>query len=237
MASEKISYLTVVVSDMMFGHFYDNCAGNKQQHELCPYITFHKVHDNPTFEHGDEHALQDLMAHEPPLVQAVAHAYAKHFPHSFYDPQSGTYLDDGTDFFQHVVANARSKHVSAFVFDWDRTLQQFECMSTRSFDSWRREFPTVTEYDLAKALAVFHAGGTRRFHKLRRMFHEIQRHGQHVYILTGNPAVCSHGRSVYLKIIQHWGLPHFRLGHATHKYEAMSNDATLNALCGPKLTF
>ena len=221
----------------MFGHFYDNSAGNRHHHELCPYITFHKVHDNPMFQHGDGHALHHVMAHEPPLVQAVARVYATHFPHSFFDPQSGTHLDDGTDFFQHVMAHARSSHVSVFVFDWDRTLQQFECMSTRSFDSWRHEFAGVAEHDLAKALAVFHAGGTARFHKLRHMFHEIQRHGKHVCILTGNPAVRSRGHSVYLRIIEQWGLRRFRLGHATHKYAAMANDPTLNMLCGPRLAF
>jgi len=220
----------------MYAFFYDNSDANRDYHRLCPHIKFHKVKDNPTFKHGDEQALLTMLAEEPKSVKDVALMYSKHVPHSFFDPTSGLTLENGIDFFQHVMHAARLEHVSAFIFDWDRTLQQFECMSKRSFEFWCQEHSALSltqRYQLSKAMAVFHSGGTERFHKLRHMFAEIQRHGKLVNIITANPAVITPGRAVFLQIIEQWGLVYFRLNYSTNKYMHMARDPMLNTICGP----
>lgn len=224
----------------MYGYFYDNSNANRDIYHLCPYITFHKVQDNPTFQHGDATALQSTLAAEPKMVKDVAHMYAQHFHHTFYDPDSGNTLEDGSDFFQHVMHAAKCDYVSAVIFDWDRTLQQFEAMSTRSFDYWCQQFgaesPTQ-RHQLAKAVAIYHSGGTERFHKLSHMFAELQRHGKHISILTANPAVSSPGRSVYQAILGQWGVKYYRLGYTEHKYTTLASDAMLSTICGPNIMF
>lgn len=224
----------------MYGYFYDNSNANRDIHHICPYITFHKVQDNPTFQHGDAQALHSALVEEPKIVKDVAHMYAQHFQHAYYDPESGNTLEDGSDFFQHVINAAKCDHVSAVIFDWDRTLQQFEAMSTHSFDYWCHQFgaesPTQ-RYQFAKAVAIYHSGGTERFHKLTHMFAELQRHGKHISILTANPAATSPGLSVYHEILGQWGVKYCRLGYTTHKYMTLASDSVLSTICGPDIKF
>lgn len=224
----------------MYGYFYDNSNANRDYYDACPYIVFKKVNDTPHFQNGDAKALADVLAHEYKPVQDVARMYAEHCAHSFFDPTSGNTLADGTDFFKHVMSAAANDLVTAFVFDWDRTLQQFECMSTQSFEFWCTKYGATTptkRYELSKAMAIYHSGGSERFHKLKHMFAEIQRHGKLVNIITANPAVRSPGRALYLEILNQWGLKYFRLEYATQKYLHMANDPMLQSICGPHIMF
>lgn len=219
----------------MYGFFYDNCNANRDYYQRCPYIKFHKVNDNRAFKYGDDQALRQMILSEPISVQNVAIMYSKHTTHSYFDPTSGLTLENGDDFFDHVIHASKRNDVSTFIFDWDRTLQQFECMFMQSFDYWCQEYganTVVKRFELSKALAIFHSGGTRRFLKLRHMFQEIQRNGKLVNILTANPAVQTQGRGVYLQIIEQWGLAYFRLEYSTNKYVHMAADPLLKTVCG-----
>jgi hypothetical protein len=210
----------------MYGHFYDNNRGNQDWHHLCPHIQFHKVQDNPNFDRGDSDALRVLLETESEDVQRVYKMYTEHFSDTFFDPRSGNQLDTGESMFEHV----KNSSVKAVIFDWDRTLQQFECMSTNSFESWCQKFGAETDErkeDFALALAIYHAGGTQRFNVLKDMFSTLKQQKKIVYIITGNPAVTTVGKELYIRILNKWGLNHFSLAYAINKYHFMANDPIL----------
>ena len=211
----------------MYGHFYDNNGGNQDWTRLCPHITFLKVKDNVNFRKGDAEALRVCMASESEDVQRVHQIYSEHFAHTFFDPVSGLELYSGESLFEHV----KNSQVDVVVFDWDRTLQQFECMSTNPFEWWCQKFGATTRErtsDFALALAIYHAGGTQRFNLLKDMFAHIKEQNKLVYIITGNPAVKTPGISLYLQIISKWGLDKFNLVHAIDKYRFMADDPVLS---------
>ena len=212
----------------MYGHFYDNNRGNQDWYHRCPHIQFHKVQDNPHFQQGDSHTLHALMEKQSDDVKRVYKMYTEHFSDTFFDPLSGNYLDTGESMFEHV----KNSSVKAVIFDWDRTLQQFECMSTNSFESWCQKFGAKTDKrkeDFALALAIYHAGGTQRFNALKDMFAAIKQQKKIVYIITGNPAVRTIGKELYIRILNKWGLDYFNLVYAMDKYYFMANDPIL---CG-----
>ena len=208
----------------MFVHFYDNSWHNRDVNHLCPYIVFNKVKcddylDNivPTFDSED--------------VRKVASLYS---PRYHYDPLSGNELNSGANFFEHVEHMARSPNVSAFVFDWDRTLQPYESMSTHSFKWFENKYDGE---DFSRALAIYHAGGFERFEQLRHMFGVINEQNKHVCILTGNPAILSLGREVYVRVLKEWGAKPVYVAHALDKYAFMAQDIFLQSVSGPILRF
>lgn len=218
---------------MIFANFYDNDIHNRDVNSLCPGITFFKIQDSSTttcrpINHDKE--LHELMSAEPYAIKKIAHMYKKYHKHSRYDKNSGNNLESGEDFFTHVERAARHPDVSAIIFDWDRTLQPFESMSTHSFNWWARQFGvtnTKERHKFSRALAIYHAGGTKRFHKLRNMFSKIKKYSKPVFILTRNPAITSPGRDVYLHILHEWGVVPFSIEYTTDKYAHMSNDKYL----------
>ena len=224
----------------MYGHFYDNSYANRDTYSLCPYILFHKVYDNPRFAHGDSAAFVALVQRESADVRKLAQMYIHHFKHTHFDPLSGNHLQTGEEFFQHVIQTANAPNVSTILFDWDRTLQQFECMTTRSYAYWCAEMGARTDEEkraLSKSMAVLHSGGTERFLKLRHMFAHIQLQKKNVYIVTANPAVLSAGYSIYLEIIRMWGLGSFKIVYSTDIYGTFARDAGLSIHCGPQLEY
>lgn len=212
----------------MYGHFYDNNGDNRDWSHLCPHIKFFKVRDNSNFKGGDSETLHALMKTEPEDVQRVHKIYREHFSETtFFDPFSGNQLDSGESMFEHV----KNSQAQAVIFDWDRTLQQFECMTTNSFEWWCQKFGATTperKEEFALALAIYHAGGTQRFNLLKDMFAHIKEKNQLVYVITGNPAVKTPGVELYVQIITKWGLEDYNLAHAINKYYFMAHDPVLS---------
>lgn len=202
----------------MFGYFYDNDIRNRDQRHLCPYIHFNKVFCDNNFSTGDSEAFTKMLSFETDEVRNVA---KKHGFHCHYDPTSGDRLESGEDFFNHVEQTTARHDVSVLIFDWDRTLQPYETMSTH---------PRLVN---THALAVYHAGGTTRFHKLRRMFRAIG--NKPVCIVTRNPAVLSQGMVNYQAILKEWGANPVYLAYAIDKYAFMAQDPFLQSVTGPSL--
>jgi len=213
----------------MYGHFYDNNGDNRDWSHLCPHITFFKVRDNPDFKSGDSEALHALMETESEDVMRVYQMYTEHFSDTFFDPVSGIVLDSGEDMFEHV----KNSQAQAVIFDWDRTLQQFECMSTNPFEWWCQKFGATTperKEEFVLALAIYHAGGTQRFNLLKDMFAHIKEQNKMVYVITGNPAVKTPGADLYVQITTKWGLEDYNLVHAHNKYVFMALDPVLSPI-------
>ena len=158
----------------MFVYFYDNNWDNRDVNFRCPYIIYNKVFCDQNFQRHtvENDAFQNFISDESVSVQKISSLYSHHH----YDPMSGIKLESGTGFLGHVEHMARSPHVSAFVFDWDRTLQPYESMTTHSL-KWLEN-----KYDgegFSRALAIYHAGGFERFQKIRHMFEWIFQNMQH----------------------------------------------------------
>ena len=224
----------------MYGCFYDNNANNEDYSLLCPYVYFYRVEDTPMFSEGDSEALTLKMASEDVGVRKVYEMYKSHYSKCYYDPYSGMRLSSGESLFGHVIRHAQRPEVTSFIFDWDRTLQQYECMTTRSFNSWALDYGAVSDSEkkeFAKSLAIFHAGGKDRFDQLRNMFGHLNANNKAVSVLTGNPAILTEGRSVYLAIINEWGIRPYVLAYAPNKYEFMWSNNYFQTSLGPVLSF
>lgn len=217
----------------MFVQFYDNNWHNRDVNFQCPYIIYNKVFCDQKFRHhsADNEAFTNFITNESASVQKISSLYS-HRHH--YDPMSGIKLESGVDFFGHVENMARSSQVSAFVFDWDRTLQPYESMLTHSVDYLKTRYDGD---DFMRALAVYHAGGHERFQKLRHMFGVIKQCKKKICILTGNPAILTEGRSIYIHVLKEWGVTPLYLAYALDKYEFMAQDLFLQSVSGPMLRF
>ena len=217
----------------MFVHFYDNNWHNRGLNSRCPYIIYNKVFCDPNFQHHsvDNEAFQNFISNESASVQKISSLYSQHH---HYDPMSGIKLESGVDFFEHVENMARSPQVSTFVFDWDRTLQPYESMLTHSVDYLKAQYDGD---DFMQALAIYHAGGHDRFQKLRHMFGVVKQYKKKICILTGNPAILTEGRNIYIRVLKEWGITPFYLAYALDKYEFMSQDLFLQSVSGPMLRF
>jgi len=216
----------------MFVYFYDNNWDNRDVNFRCPYIIYNKVFCDQNFQRHtvENDAFQNFISDESVSVQKISSLYSHHH----YDPMSGIKLESGTGFLGHVEHMARSPHVSAFVFDWDRTLQPYESMTTHSL-KWLEN-----KYDgegFSRALAIYHAGGFERFQKIRHMFGVINKHKKNVCILTGNPAILSEGREVYNCVLKEWGADFVYLAYALDKYAFMAQDVFLQSVSGQMLHF
>lgn len=217
----------------MFVQFYDNSWHNSDTKCRCPYIIFNKVFCEENFHRhsADDDAFKSFISKESVSVQKISSLYPHH--HN-YDPWSGIKLESGVDFFVHVETMARSSQVSAFVFDWDRTLQPYESMLKHSFNFLKAQYDGE---DFMRALAIYHAGGCQRFQKLRHMFGVINQCQKKICILTGNPAILTEGRDIYIRVLKEWGVTPMYLAYALDKYEFMAQDLFLQSVTGPMLRF
>ena len=216
----------------MFVQFYDNSWHNRDVNIRCPYIIYNKVFCDQNFQHhsSDNETFDNFILNESASVQQISSMYSQHH----YDPMSGLQLESGDDFFDHVENMARSTQVSAFVFDWDRTLQPYESMLTCSVEHLRRQY---AGNDFRRALAIYHAGGHERFQKIRHMFGVINQCKKKICILTGNPAILTEGRSIYIAVLREWGVIPLYLAYALDKYDFMVQDIFLQSVSGPMLRF
>jgi hypothetical protein len=106
------------------------------------------------------------------------------------------------------------------IFDWDRTLTQFEgFIAYNSVMDWIRWKQSTTSDTMITTLAKFHEdtlvfllGGMDRLRKIRSMFHDLQERGIAVCILTNNGA-CTDGvdNPIYMLIGQLLGNNNFTL--------------------------
>lgn len=151
----------------------------------CPHIKFFKVRDSIHFQKGEPVPLEEQMMSEPLAVQNVYHMYSNYFSNCFFDPSSGIELDNGANFFEHVT---HIVHTSLLL----SSLQQFECMTTHSFDWWCTKIKAETHEEreqFAQSLAIYHTGGTQRYLQLKKTMEQLVQYNKLVYIITGNPAV------------------------------------------------
>lgn len=127
------------------------------------------------------------------------------------------------DFFEHVEKAAKSKTCRHFIFDWDRTLQVLEGMLGFSDGSTTRQYmndeditgmATFLEYyiksekpsinQLGKLLAIYHAGGSKRLKKLKKMFKTINNSNIPVTIISSSIAI-RNASDIYRYILKEWG--------------------------------
>jgi hypothetical protein len=219
----------------MYACFYDNNVYD--QNLLYPYIKFFKVVDTPMFTVGDDEALALLMEKESPSVQNIFQMYQKHYNHSYYDPLSAQTAED---FVEHVCKQASHASINTFVFDWDRTLQPFECMSKWDLNKWSTIYGAETDMErkeFVRALAIYHAGGQKRFEKLCAMFRFLREKKKSVYILTANSAVNSPGKDIYEAILSEWGVEPCVVAYAHNKYVWLNSNVYLQTCIGPVLSF
>ena len=218
----------------MFVHFYDNNGQNCDTFRRCPYIIFNQVECNEQFRHErniNESEFANLIQNESKSVQRVASLYRHHH---HYDILSGNKLVSGEGLFEHVERMCRSTNVSAFVFDWDRTLQPYESMRTQTFTFTKNKYG---KRDFSRALAIYNAGGLERVQKIRRMFTIINNCHKKVCIVTGNPAILTKGRDMYKHILEEWGIIPVYLAYAHDKYAFMAQDKFLQSVSGPMLRY
>ena len=119
----------------------------------------------------------------------------------------------------------RDKHI--MVFDWDRTLSQYEGVYTSFLNRKNRRHKYRSKYyDYNYDIVVYLLGGKERLEMLKHMFYEIHKKGGIVYICTNNPLASitnNISRNELIKMIRKI-IIQFKDSHLLSSYDEPSND-------------
>jgi hypothetical protein len=119
----------------------------------------------------------------------------------------------------------RDKHI--MVFDWDRTLSQYEGVYTSFLNRKNRRHKYRSKYyDYNYDIVVYLLGGKERLEILKDMFNKIYKKGGIVYICTNNPIASvtnNISRNEFIKIIRKI-VVHFKGSHLLCSCDEPMND-------------
>lgn len=232
--------------NVMFACFYDNRIGNGYESYLCPQVIFYKVRDTCRFERIDPEIKNaydivfDAILNVNPNNSLPGCAFARMYAAFIknvagryeFDPLAGDILQmSGQDFIMHVEKACQMPYVSAFIFDWDRTLQKTELMLGHlTIDDIMATLnvPQACRAYFIQGVAIYHAGGANRYLRIVNMFRQMTR--RRVYIYTSNPAVQTASLDIYQAILEDWGCPQAVIQYSFNKYRDMSQDPFLSSL-------